>query len=323
MNQYNLKMKLHLKHRAKNLSYLTLSKFINFDPSTAISLFCDPRGGSTWLAETLNTIQSSVIMDEPLHLRNMKSLQKMNFTWSQYIPEEVHWPEAKEFFELLLKGKKLNTGTCYYNTPIEIMKAKQLILKIIRGKALLPWYVKQFNFKYKPIFVVRHPFALAASQINHPAWNYEFKPFQIPSSPFNEFYKPHKLFLTSLKTKEERLTAFWCMTNSIVLNHPQNDRSWISLNYENLVLNPEHYFQKIFGVWDLKIPQSLYAKIQKPSSTTIGKTHIEPNKLLTDWQKKLSATQVDRLQNVLDYFGVNFYNREVLPIVPANKIHIK
>lgn len=316
-------MKLHLKYKAKNLTYKTISRFKHLDASNAISLFCDPRGGSTWLAETLNAISNSAIIDEPLHLKNMKSLRDMEFSWRQYIPEDANWPEAKTFFKKVLIGKKLNAGTCYRNTPLEVIRSQQIILKIVRGKALLPWYVKNFSFKYKPIFVIRNPFAVAASQLNHNAWNYDFQPFQIPSSPFNEFYKPHDSFLKSLKTKEEQLTALWCMTNNIVLNHPQNNQSWISINYENLILNPNQYFQNIFDIWGLEIPQTLYSKIQKPSSTTVGKSQIEPERLLIDWQQKLSSTQIDRLQNVLDYFGVTHYNQEVLPLIPANKVHIK
>ncbi len=314
-------MSHHLKYKIKTFSYKTISIFKDFDPSNAISLFCDPRGGSTWLAETLNTIANSTIIDEPLHLKNMKSLREMKFSWRQYIPEDAKWPEAKLFFHQVLRGKKLNAGTCYRNTPLEVIQAQQAILKIIRGKALLPWYVKQFDFKHKPLFVIRHPFAVIASQLNHKAWNYAFHKFQIPSSPFKEFYEPHEAFLKSLKTKEEQLTARWCMTNNIVLNHPQNNHSWISINYEDLILKSNESFRHIFNVWDLEIPKILFSKINKPSTTTVGKTQIESEQLLKGWQKKLSSTQIDRLQKVLDYFEVTYYSsREVLPIITADKV---
>ena len=152
--------------------------------------------------------------------------------------------------------------------------------------------------------MIRHPFAVAASQLNHEAWGYDFQPFEIPSSPFNDFYKPHESFLKSLKTKEEQLTALWCMTNNVVLHHPQNDQSWISINYEDLILNPQSSFQKIFNIWNLEIPPMLYKKMQLPSSTTVGKKQIQAERLLADWQQKLSKTQIDRLQNVLDHFGI-------------------
>lgn len=315
-------MKLHLKHKIKNLSYKTISNFKDLDPSNALSLFCDPRGGSTWIAETLNTITNSTIIDEPLHLKNMKSLQKMDFSWRQYIPEDAKWPEAKLFFNQVLKGKKLNAGTCYRNTPLEVIQAQQIILKIIRGKALLPWYVKQFTFKYKPLFVIRNPFAVAASQLNHRAWNYDFQPFQIPSSPFREFYDPHESFLKSLKSKEEQQTARWCMTNNTVLNHSQNNHSWISINYEDLILKPNESFKHIFNIWNLEIPETLFSTIHKPSTTTVGKTQIKPEQLLKGWQKKLSSTQIDQLQKVLDYFEVTYYSKEILPVIPAHKVHL-
>ena len=214
-----------MKKIIKNIPYKILSRFKNLNPENAISLFCDPRGGSTWLAETLNSIPRSTIIDEPLHLNNSQRLKDLKFSWRQNIPENESWEEAKRYFELVLKGQSFNRANCYRNTVSEVAKSKQLILKIIRGKALLPWYVKQFNFKYTPLFVVRHPFAIAASQLSHGAWNYQYQKFEIPDAPFNDFYKQHDDYLYSLETKEEQLTALWCMGNNVVLHHQENDHS--------------------------------------------------------------------------------------------------
>ncbi len=71
-------MKDCLTNGVRNFPYKVISLFKNLKPENAISLFCDPRGGSTWLAETLNTIAGSIIIDEPLHLRNIKNWK----TWA-------------------------------------------------------------------------------------------------------------------------------------------------------------------------------------------------------------------------------------------------
>jgi hypothetical protein len=315
-------MRHYLARQTRDFPYKLISKFKNLGPENAISLFCDPRGGSTWLAETLNSIPQSMIIDEPLHLNSVKKLKNIDFSWRQYIPENEPWNEAKVIFQTILKGKILSAGICNRNVLSEVIKANQIIAKIIRGKALLPWYVKQFDFKYKPLMVVRHPFAVAASLLNHSAWSYEFQSFEIPDGPFNEFYKQHEVFLTSLQTKEEQLTALWCMTNNTVLNHSENNHSWITINYENLVLEPKKYFQMIFDQWDLEIPERLLDRISVASSSTEGRKSINPERLLSDWTNKLKTEQINRLQKVLDYFEVSYYGKDIMPLIPANKVHL-
>ncbi len=171
--------------------------------------------------------------------------------------------------------------------------------------------------------LVRHPFAVVTSMLHHGAWDYSFKKFEIPEGPFNDFYQQHEPFLYSLKTKEEQLTALWCMTNNVVLRHPQNNQSWITVNYENMVLDPMQHFQMIFKKWNLEIPKELSARILTPSATTVGKQKIVPEQLLSDWKNKLSAEQVNRLQKVLDYFEVDYYGDDIMPLFPANGVHLK
>ncbi len=94
-----------LAYGIKNIPYRIAANTKNFAPQSAISLFCDPRGGSTWLAETLNCIPKSTIIDEPLHLGNIKKNSHLKFGWRQYIPEEEPWPLAKQYISKVLRGK--------------------------------------------------------------------------------------------------------------------------------------------------------------------------------------------------------------------------
>ena len=138
----------------------------------------------------------------------MASLRKIGFSWRQFIPEHEKWDDAKIAIHSIMNGKTLNYALCNLNSVPETLKANQIILKFIRGKALLPWYVNQFKLKFKPLVLIRHPFAIAASLLKHPAWSYDFKRFEIPNSPYNHFYKTHFRFLASLQTKEEHLLHY-------------------------------------------------------------------------------------------------------------------
>src|SRR5690606_7146300 len=71
-------------------------------------IFAEPRGGSTWLMETIQMITQEPVIWEPLHLgRKNNPFKKLNFEWRQYIPEEMEWEEAKILFSKLFSGKIL------------------------------------------------------------------------------------------------------------------------------------------------------------------------------------------------------------------------
>lgn len=58
------------------------------NPKNTILIFSNPRGGSTWLAEILNSIPSLAI--EPLKLGKLKEFNKLNFCRYQPIPENAN-----------------------------------------------------------------------------------------------------------------------------------------------------------------------------------------------------------------------------------------
>jgi len=306
----------------KDLPYQSIGTFKNIDPTSALLFFADPRSGSTWLAETFNQIKNTLIIDEPFHLGNSKSIKNLKFGWRQFIPEDAEWPAFKKSFNTILKGNLLNSGLCYRNSIIDAFKAEQLILKIIRGKGLLPWLVSNFNFKYKPIVVVRHPFAMVSSMMEHGGWNYNFQEFSIPNTPFNEPYIHHHKFLKTLKSKEEQLVALWCMSNNNILKHTKNNTSWLSFNYEDLVQKPEKNFNTIFEQWKIDIPEHFYSNLRKPSSTTIGEKTISPIDQVNSWKSKLTYEQIHKFQEILIYFEVDYYSSESMPTIPASQAHL-
>jgi hypothetical protein len=184
---------------------------------------------------------------------------------------------------------------------------------------LLPWITHQIDFNYSPVYLVRHPFAVVVSQMKQGGWNFPFRKFEVPDVPFNEIYKEHEMFLTSLDTKEEILTASWCLTNQIPLNHEMNNRNWITLYYEELVNNPLREITKIFQRWQMDIPQGIELAFRRKSSTSLDTGQVDnPEIQLSGWKSELSTEQLRKMSRVLDYFNIRLYNADdILPILRA------
>lgn len=293
-----------------------VSKVRSFDPLDNFMIFSDPRGGSTWLSEVVSLVPNTVVLWEPLNQRWVRHFDALDFAKRQYIPEDAVWPEAEEAFRELLRGKYLTNGLCKVSPPLGFISAARMVVKFCRGNALLPWLTRAFSFNYAPVYLVRHPFAVVASQLQHGSWDYPFTGFEIPDGPYNDIYQKHSSYLASIETKEEALTAFWCLTNAVPMQNRRDNVDWITVYYEHLLSNPEKELNKIFQRWGMALPDAALARIRTPSATTKEATFTEGVEAqLEKWQSALSADQQAKMFDVLSYFGLKRYGMEVYPDV--------
>jgi hypothetical protein len=296
-----------------------LNSYFNVKPLNPLDnflIFADPRGGSTWLTSILKQLLSSPILWEPLYLRESKQFEQLGFGWRQYIPEDHKWQEANDAFLELFAGHNQNQWLNSKNTFYEMLTAKQFIIKFCRANALLPYLVSEFNFKYKPIHLVRHPFAVVASQIRYGSWKGKNK-FDIPKHQFSDIYIAHSHFLNSLDTTEECLTAWWCLTNNVSFNSPRNNIDWITVNYETLVTNPQLTIKRIFDSWNLEFDISKI-DFNKPSFTTRDGSFVGSQLQLSNWKSYLNESKVDKMLKVLNYFDVKEYDQNIEPLIVFN-----
>ncbi len=298
----------------KDLLCELIAPFSNFNPNETILLFSDPRGGSTWLTEALLTIPKSAAIWEPLHLTYNPQVKKIGFSWRQEIPINSSWPEAKILFDKVQSGKYLNRYLAFLHKPSDYIRCRQLIVKFCRGNALLPWLVEQYDFKFKPVYLVRHPYAVISSQLKQGGWHSSFTEFKIPEGRFNESYLKHREFLKTIQSKEEALLVTWCITNQVALLAPNKDK-WIKVHYETLHLNPEETIHHIFNDWGMTIPEGIQKKLQEESRTTVSGVERESKiAQLRKWEKSFSVEKLDRFMEILNYFKVSEYGCGILPI---------
>lgn len=299
-----------INRRLRQEFILRLIKLKGYNPEDNYYIFSTNRGGSTWLMEIIYEIIEKPIINEPFQIGIKRHpLNKLNFGWRQYIPEDEKWPEAKETLDDIFSGKKLLPDCVTKKTTVSnILKSDKLLFKICRGHALLPWLVKNYNFQYKPIFLIRHPFAVASSKLRYKGWGHS-SIFEIPQTPYNEVYSKHREFLKTLNTNEEVLVATWCISNLIPLRHEANNKEWITINYEELVMNPHDTIQRVLQAWQISNDLSSINFI-KDSFSTKKDSPSDVKKRITNWQSHLTSDQKDRMGRILDYFEVTEYSKE-------------
>ncbi|RMF24138.1 MAG: hypothetical protein D6756_07505 [Cyanobacteria bacterium J083] len=287
-----------------------LSTIKPYDWRQTLVIAGSSRGGTTWLAEILNTIPNSSILWEPLHLNKMPLLRKLDFDWRTYIQPGSNWTEAEEFFHRVLAGKVLNLWTTSHLDLVQIWQTQVWIVKFCRANLLLRWLTEKFPTR-KPILLMRHPCAVVSSQINHGSW--------LSISPayrhrrFEAAYPQFRSILNNLQTTEELLAANWCIEYYVPLFSAQPS-PWLLVVYERLVTDGERELERIFNNWNIPLPAEALLRLKVPSSTTIQQSNVYKgrNRLL-GWQENLSPEQVVRILNVVSAFGLDFYSHEPEP----------
>jgi hypothetical protein len=297
--------------RASWIKFLLLRRLCNFNPEENLIISSSPRGGSAWMAQLIHTIPKTAVLAEPLYPRPTNPFKTLQFNWDQYIPENAQWSEARDVFSAVFRGKFL---TNWSSSAYSLLTADRLIVKFCHAHALLPWLTLNFNFKYAPIFLVRHPFAVVASQLERIGRKPGFSGYGLPVCPFNEHYLKHGKFLTQIRTQVEALVANWCLTNLVPLRNARNNEDWITVYYEHLLTNPQKEIQRIFDRWRLPVPEHIYAEIGKPSRTTRDATFRKgADKQLAKWRASFDDSQLEKMMAVLEYFSVERYGMDVLP----------
>jgi len=294
------------KVKKSTLTYLKklVLFFYRFDHKESILIFSDPRGGSTWLMEMLENIPNTAIIWEPLHIKDGVMNQKNGWGWRQYIPAEENWIEVKKELEKVLSGKKTNSWVLSRTPLKDVINSNRLIVKFVRANSSLQWIAKNFDFNYKPIYLLRHPCAVAASSIKA-FEKFGIDSFKVPNQRFNAYFQQHENYLSSLSSTNERLIAYWCLHN--MENLKVTSDKYITIFYEDLLQFPEKNMKHIFKVWQQEIPDKLLQSVIKPSGTSID-LHISKEQQLRKWISYFNDQEIEAMQNVLDYFQITIYS---------------
>lgn len=294
-------------------AYYVMNKWGRFRPKENFLIFSSPRGGSTWVAELINSIPNTVILWEPLFQKGVRTFKDLGFSWHQYIPENERWHEAEGAFENLFRGKILNPHTCCMAPVWKVTTADRMIIKFCLGNTLLPWLVRRFEFRYDPVYIVRHPFSVVASQLKHGAWDH-ISTVKIPECRYNELYTDHSAFISEIKTKEEALITTWCLTNLVPLRSRHNNKKWITVFYENFLREPQFEIDRIFNRWGVDIPAVIIDKVRQPSRSVKDATLKENAEMqLSKWKTYFNKDQISRMSAVLEYFNIEQYGTSIYP----------
>lgn len=304
-------MKQHLRSAAIS----TALRIKRHRPEDAIVLSCDPRSGSTWISEVLGAATPSAVIWEPFHRGKVPEVRDLGFAWRQCIPADADWPEAEKMIRKILSGGVINQWTSWANPAADFVRAERLIIKCCRANGFLPWMVRKIAFERKPIHFLRHPFAIAASQIKMGNFDTSGMDRDLDRGPYTDNMIETSRYIRGLSSDEEKIVAMWCRTHQAALNDPVTRDRTIRVHYENLTVNPGPEIKRVFGGWGESMPENVLALVRKASRMTEKSSKLEtPEQQISKWQKHFTDRQVARMAAVIKDFDVVNYGESMMPL---------
>lgn len=289
----------------------TILKLKSFQTQKAMLICSYPRSGSTWIMEQIHSYPRTIVNWEPLHVE--KGVRPKSFFLGEkpFIPVGSQSSGYKTFFDRIFRFKNHNQWSTWYCGFKQTLSAKYVITKFVRANNLLPWFVNTFDFEFKPIFLLRHPIPTALSVIKSFANNSsELLDFKLPHTLNNNRYYPYIDYINALQTRLEQQIAIWCIDNIEIINHKDTNK-WLTVYYEDFILNPKASLVSIFDAWKLNYDSATLDTIdfKKPSRTVYDKNDLksDANLHIESFLIKFNPDELQRIQDILDYFSVTNY----------------
>lgn len=271
-------------------------------------IFSESRGGSTWLFEMLLQSGEMVSQWEPLHpVRGTVSELPLHYGDRPYLTPDEKDDALLNCLIASFSGKAWTPWTARYNSPESVDSADKLLVKFVRANMLAPWILHQIQLRYKPVMLIRHPVAVALSQLDaFRGADRDAVTYKVPNCHNNQRFVQNEQYLNGLEGALERKVALWCINNLPVLQNEQFMLQVQPVFYEYLVLNPQEQFAQIALNWDLT-----FSGVQaNNASSTTGRAGVdqEPLAQISKWMGRINDQQKENCKNILQYFGCTLYS---------------
>ncbi len=293
-----------------------------------IFAFSAPRSGSTFLLELLYAQKRMKVYNEPLNINKAAVREQLGIdTWEELTCMENREALFEAYFRRLMANAVPALNVPFYRRTSRFFTTRHTF-KIMHGaEDMIDWF--RTTFAGRILVLVRHPISTTFSHKIYPRL-----PYFLKFPPLRDLFSKEQLRemekIIAHGDHFERGIVNWCLQNYPALNahrHPD----WAVVSYEDLTMYPEKSVAYLEEKLDLDPTPDLERIVNRPSFSTV-QSDKETKKffaaggsgdrqfLIEKWRKRIRPGQEERCFEILDLFGMDFYERGNL--YPADRYRV-
>ncbi len=293
------------------------------------------RSGTTWTGKIISKAKGVHYIHEPYNIGINRKYSPLTF-WFEYISDETptkHKTKVKKYidsfsnvFELnsLKRLSQIRTKEEFYSYMKDLVGCLQSERTLIKDPIAImsaEWLYNDFNMDV--VVLIRHPAAFVSS-LKAKDWQFNFSNYLNQSSLMNDYLNEYKDIIEEYLEKNKDIIdqgiLLWNIIHNVIDHYKSKyGDEWVFVRHEDLSLNPNDEFKKIFSKIDLSFNSDVEDYINKTTTGTVDKdivknstpvSNVERNSKenIKVWKNRLSVEEIQRIKSGTEKVWKKFYS---------------
>lgn len=285
------------------------------------------RSGSTWVGRVVASNGKVDTIIEPLNLNRIKRYGRINLNyWYPKVDDNSSSELKSELKKLVGYYLSASYGT-FFSQIFESYEGHNLLksakkrwrraskpIKMLKDPTAIfcvPWLVEQYDVS--PVILIRHPAAYVLS-IKEKNWWFDFENLLVQPHFFTggmEHLKDEVVQFNSNKEEMsivENAALLWKVFYTQVSLYQKEFPNWFYVTHEELSLEPESSFKRMFAYLNLEFNESVSEYlIESTQATNKAEFKRDSVKNTTKWESKLSETEKTAIYSITAPISDQYY----------------
>jgi hypothetical protein len=288
---------------------------LNHNYANTVLLVGSGRSGTTWFADLVNCRNEYRFIMEPFRSESVRIAAP--FEYGQYVEPEHPQPGLLEPASRILSGRVRSVWTDRWNARRIVHRR---LIKDVRITNLVPWVRRQFP-ALKVIYVLRHPYAVAASRLTL-KWPDRSGYFLERRDVLDAIPVDRELLRSVIATGTafERHVMDWCLENWIPVTTLTRDDA-LFVFYEHLVEHTGTEMDRVSAFLGLASLSAAAERARHLPSPTRNETDARIHQPSSSASSRPAASDARNADWIMSAFGFDhLYGTDRRPVVSGDDL---
>jgi hypothetical protein len=289
------------------------------------------RSGTTWIGKTIAQHPAVRYVSEPFNVGHPNKVLGLKLdTWYAHGPSSPRRAEIEAAFDRLLRhGPQLYALKELARNPFRPDRAignargrKRMLVKDPLALLSAAWLHERYGFDV--VVMIRNPYAFVGS-LKTARWDFDFDNLRRQEALMRGELRPFAAQIEAMCAAAspadfiDRAALLWNILHATILGYRNSRPEWLFVRHEDIALEPEEGFRRIFAHVGLDMSGPILDYIRAYTSEgnprdakSASYQPRDAKQSLKAWAERLTGEEADRIGAATGELASCFYDREEL-----------